>query len=156
MVVLDTDHVTLVEWGQGEDAQRLRARLEQFPAEERATTIITFEEQTRGWLAYLARARTVAEMVKAFGKLSRHLDVYRPMQVLRFDERAAAEFQRLHKLRLRIGTKDLQIAAVVLARGATLLSRNLSDFRQVPGLTVEDWTTPPEAAGPPDTQNQNP
>jgi tRNA(fMet)-specific endonuclease VapC len=140
MVVLDTDHVTLVEWGQGQEAQRLRARLDQLPAAERATTIITFEEQTRGWLAYVAKARTAVEMVNAFGKLSRHLDIYRPMQVLRFEERAAAVFQRLRKMRLRIGTKDLQIAAVALAQGATLLSRNLSHFGQVPGLIVEDWT----------------
>ena len=27
-----------------------------------------------------------------------------------------------------------------LAQEATLLSRNLADFRRVPGLRVEDWT----------------
>ena len=44
--------------------------------------------------------------------------------------------------RVRIGTMDLKIAAIVLAHDATLLSRNLSDFRKVPGLKVEDWTLP--------------
>ena len=39
-----------------------------------------------------------------------------------------------------IGTIDLKIAAIVLANDATLLRRNLSDFRKVPGLKVEDWT----------------
>jgi tRNA(fMet)-specific endonuclease VapC len=39
-----------------------------------------------------------------------------------------------------VGTKDLQISAIVLAHDATLLSRNLVDFRKVPGLRVEDWT----------------
>ena len=33
-----------------------------------------------------------------------------------------------------------QIAAIVLTVDAKLLSRNLGDFRKVPGLAVEDWT----------------
>jgi len=36
---------------------------------------------------------------------------------------------------------DLKIAAIVLVHGAKLLSRNLKDFRQIPNLDVEDWTT---------------
>ncbi len=35
---------------------------------------------------------------------------------------------------------DLKIAAIVLANDSMLLSRNLSDFRKIPGLKVEDWT----------------
>ena len=61
--------------------------------------------------------------------------------MLDFDERAAVEFQRLYAMRLRVGTLDLRIAAIVLARGARLLTRNLADFRRVPGLNAEDWTT---------------
>ena len=141
MIVLDTDHMSLFEWADSEDARRLQERLQPIPVEERATTIITYEEQTRGWLAYLRRARSVVQMVEAFGKLSRNLDVYRPIRVLPFDERAAIEFQRLRHQRHRIGTKDLQIAAIVLAREATLLSRNLRDFGRVPGLKVEDWSS---------------
>jgi predicted nucleic acid-binding protein len=37
---------------------------------------------------------------------------------------------------------DLKIAAICLVEGATLLSANLKDFQQVPGLHVEDWLTP--------------
>jgi tRNA(fMet)-specific endonuclease VapC len=50
------------------------------------------------------------------------------------------KFQSLQKSRLRISTMDLKIAAIVLAHSATLLTRNLVDFRRVPGLKVEDWT----------------
>jgi predicted nucleic acid-binding protein len=46
--------------------------------------------------------------------------------------------------KVRIGTMDLRIASIALANGFTLLTRNLVDFQQVPGLKVEDWT-----AGPP-------
>lgn len=31
---------------------------------------------------------------------------------------------------------------IALATESTLLSRNLKDFRRVPNLSVEDWTTP--------------
>jgi tRNA(fMet)-specific endonuclease VapC len=71
-----------------------------------------------------------------------HLDNYRRIPVLAFDEAAAAVFQRLRRSRLRAGTMDLKIAAIVLSRDAILLSRNLGDFSQIPNLHVEDWTSP--------------
>ncbi len=64
--------------------------------------------------------------------------------VLDFDERAAVDYQRLRCSHIHIGTMDLKIAAIVLANGATLLTKNLSDFRKVHSLKVEDWTLPGE------------
>jgi len=34
---------------------------------------------------------------------------------------------------------DLKIACIVLAYDATLLTRNVTDFAQVPELRVENW-----------------
>jgi tRNA(fMet)-specific endonuclease VapC len=53
---------------------------------------------------------------------------------------AKQEEKRLKRSRLRVGTMDLKIAAIALAHGATLLTRNLKDFGRVPGLRIEDWT----------------
>jgi tRNA(fMet)-specific endonuclease VapC len=139
MLVLDTDHMSVLEWG-GRDSSLLRERLADVERGQVTTSIISYEEQIRGWMAYLARARKIEQEVEAYRRLRRHLDNYRQIPVLDFDERAAAEFQRLRGTRLRIGTMDLKIAAVVLAHDATLLSRNIADFREVPGLHVEDWT----------------
>jgi tRNA(fMet)-specific endonuclease VapC len=44
-------------------------------------------------------------------------------------------------MKIRIGTMDLKIASIVKVRDATLFSRNLRDFRKVPGLKVEDWSS---------------
>ncbi|HEY5865206.1 MAG TPA: type II toxin-antitoxin system VapC family toxin, partial [Candidatus Tectomicrobia bacterium] len=92
-------------------------------------------------MAYLARTRSTAQQITAYSRLLLHLDSYCRIPVLGFDEAAATVFQRLRRSHIRIGTMDLKIASIVLSRDATLLSRNLGDFGQVPGLHVEDWTT---------------
>ena len=58
-----------------------------------------------------------------------------------FDAQAAAVFDRLrgHKKLKKIGRADLLIASIALARRATLVTRNLRHFQQVPGLLVENW-----------------
>ena len=54
---------------------------------------------------------------------------------------AAAEFERLraNKKLKKIGRRDLLIACIALANRARLVTRNQKDFRQVPGLHVENW-----------------
>jgi tRNA(fMet)-specific endonuclease VapC len=46
---------------------------------------------------------------------------------------------RQNKKLKKIGRADLLMAAITLANRATLISRNLKDFRQVPGLQFENW-----------------
>ncbi len=140
MIILDTDCISLLE-RDNTDAARLRQRLaEEVSPLDAATTIITFEEQMRGWLAYIAKARTLENQITAYAKLSRFLDNYRAIPVLPFDEVAAAEFRRLQALKIRVGAMDLKIAAITLAQNALLITRNLSDFEQVPHLRLADWT----------------
>jgi tRNA(fMet)-specific endonuclease VapC len=141
MIVLDTDHMSVLERNTQPGSTTLRAHLAHLPPDEVVTTIISYEEQMQGWMAYLAQSRAVAQQVVAYGRLLQHLDNYRRIPVLVFDETAAVVFQRLRRARLRVGTMDLKIAAIVLSRDALLLSKNLMGFGQVPGLQVEDWTS---------------
>jgi tRNA(fMet)-specific endonuclease VapC len=141
MFVLDSDHLSLLQWNVGVEGRRLAKRLSDLDADEIVTTIVNFEEQMRGWLSYLAKSRTVVQQVEAYRRLTRHLEYYRQIPVLDFSETAAVEYQRLRKLQPRIGSLDLKIAAIVVSKGDTLLSRNLSDFRRISGLKVEDWTS---------------
>jgi tRNA(fMet)-specific endonuclease VapC len=140
MLVLDTDHMSLLEWG-SDSAARLRERLADYDEDQVATTIVNYEEQMRGWMAYVASTRSLAQQVEAYRRLRSHLDNYRQVPVLDFDDVAARIFQELRRARIRIGTMDLRIAAIVLSLDATLLSRNRRDFVKVPGLKIEDWTT---------------
>lgn len=139
MYILDTDHLSVLERG-GKEAQRLLSHLADIPPEETAATIISYEEQTRGWLSYMAKARSLQAQVEAYERLTKHLENYCSIPLLPFDLQAVEVFERLQKARLRVGTMDLKIAAIVLSNEAILLTRNLPDFNLVPGLQNEDWT----------------
>jgi tRNA(fMet)-specific endonuclease VapC len=99
---------------------------------------VSFEEQLRGWLTLMARSRTPEQQIKVYERLRALLKDFQTRPVLDFDVAAAFHYRRLVKARIRIGTMDLRIAAITFARDALLQSRNLSDFRKVPGLRVED------------------
>lgn len=63
---------------------------------------------------------------------------------LPFDDVSAEHYAAIkHELELRgeiIGPHDLQIAAIAVTHGLTLVSGNVREFSRVPGLAVEDWT----------------
>jgi tRNA(fMet)-specific endonuclease VapC len=135
MLILDTDHFSELMRGSmpGEHlAQLLTGR-------EIATTIITLDEQARGWLGRIRQAKSIAETVFGYSKLQRLFTVAASWTVLAFDDEAAAVFNDLSRKRLKIGTMDLRIASIARARDSTLLSRNIRDFERVPGLDVQNW-----------------
>jgi tRNA(fMet)-specific endonuclease VapC len=89
MYILDTDHISLMESASTSAlAQRLRFRLAALKPGERITTIIAFEEQMRGWMTFLARARSIAQQVGAYRRLKGVLERYCGISVLEFDEAA--------------------------------------------------------------------
>jgi tRNA(fMet)-specific endonuclease VapC len=65
-VVLDTDHLSVLQWQEQPAADRLLARLDRLPPDDIATTIVSFQEQVEGWLAYLKRAAKPEEVVRAY------------------------------------------------------------------------------------------
>jgi tRNA(fMet)-specific endonuclease VapC len=137
-VILDTDHLTILQ-RQGPEANRLVGRLDQLAADDIATTIVSFQEQVQGWLAFLNQARREEQILRAYWELERLRRSFQKMNVLPFAEVANEQFKSLRKQCPRLGTLDLRIASIALTTDARLLSRNLRDFRQVPGLLVEDW-----------------
>jgi predicted nucleic acid-binding protein len=81
----------------------------------------------------------VSRQVTYYERLAGLAGFFHRWRMLRFDDAAAQEFKRLRHERIRIGTADLKIAAIALTYQGTLLTSNLRDFDQVPGLRVEDW-----------------
>jgi tRNA(fMet)-specific endonuclease VapC len=64
MFVLDTDHVSLFQ----RNDPLVSARVLATPSQELATTVITVEEQLRGQLDRVRRARSDEDVVRACGQ----------------------------------------------------------------------------------------
>jgi tRNA(fMet)-specific endonuclease VapC len=109
---------------------------------ELATTVIIVEEQVRGRLDRVRRARSDTEVVRAYRSLLATFLYFRTITIMDFDEPAQTIFQRLRAQRIRIGTLDLRIAAIALSREATLVTRNRQDFAGIPALNIADWSVP--------------
>ena len=139
MHLLDTDHISLIS-RDGLEGRNIVRRLATLPPGEITVSIVSYEEQMRGWLAEIAANRLPEKQRAKYAKLERMLDYYCATPILPFDDPAITVFNDLGKQRLRVGTMDLKIAAIAIANNAVLLTRNLSDFGKILGLRVEDWS----------------
>jgi tRNA(fMet)-specific endonuclease VapC len=139
MILLDTDHLTVLRYIENPRCAALTRRLQASGEPRLATTVVSLEEQVRGWLTEISRRRDVHKQIAAYERLARLFSFFRDWDIVLLDEDAADECKRLRKQRIRIGTQDLKIAAIALVQDALLLSANLRDFRRVPGLRVENW-----------------
>jgi tRNA(fMet)-specific endonuclease VapC len=139
MYILDTDHLSLIQRNAIE-GKRILAMLASVEEAEVAVTVITYEEQVKGRLAVLSRAKTLDEQVFAYQGLQKLAMDYSSIVIVPFSRTAAIEHQRLRKANPRMGNMDLKIAAIALINNAILLTRNESDFRQIVELQIEDWS----------------
>jgi tRNA(fMet)-specific endonuclease VapC len=136
LYVLDTDMLTL--YRRGHEAVMRHALTH--PPEDLAITVITVEEQLSGWYTLLRRVKASADLTRVYDRLVETVMFLSSTHILSFTQPAAAQYEQLRSMRLRIGTMDLRIAAIVLAYGATLVTRNVQDFQRISGLVIEDWT----------------
>src|SRR4051794_33926572 len=117
-------------------------RRQQSETDEVAITILSRIETLQGRFAMLLKAADGPELCRAQKWLDQTVSHLAAVpKVIPIDDAAADEFDRLrqNKKLKKIGRGDLLIAAITLAHRATLVTRNVRDFRQVPGLQVENW-----------------
>ncbi len=62
MILLDTDHLTVFQYPEGPRWAPLTARLRAAEDMQIATTVVTLEEQLRGWLAEINRWRELRKL----------------------------------------------------------------------------------------------
>ena len=138
--LLDTDHISVLQRLSGQECLALAARIGREDPQDLALSIVSFHEQVLGCHAYITRARKTADLLRGYAMLERLFSDYAMVALLPFDASSAALYDRLKSQHLRVGTMDLRIASIALARDLVLVTRNLQDFGQVPGLRIEDWT----------------
>lgn len=142
MIVLDTDHLSILAEPASSQRRVLVDRM--LDAQSRQGeiffgTVISVEEQLRGWLAQVNRFNTVHRQIAAYERLQRVVNFFATIEVLPFNQDAADRFESIRRLKIRIPTMDRKIASIALVHDALLLTANRVDFEKVSGLRMENW-----------------
>jgi tRNA(fMet)-specific endonuclease VapC len=148
MILLDTDHVSVLRMPGGDRRSRLLARIALASDEQIAIPVIAAEETMRGWLSAIAKERQARRQVYAYRELANMFRFLAAFDIVHFEDAAADQFDQFS--RIRIGTRDRKIAAIALVNDALLLTANRRDYELIPGLRFEYWMDEP-AVPPSDT-----
>ncbi|MEG3897655.1 MULTISPECIES: type II toxin-antitoxin system VapC family toxin [unclassified Microcoleus] len=133
--IFDTDHATLFGQGNLQIVQRVSA----VNPKDIAITIVTFEEQMYGRLNRIRRATSGDEIISAYASLRKTINYLTDFEFLDFDRDAQDYYMEFLRLKIRVGTQDLRIAAILfegfanaLSSSGVLLTRNRRDFERIP------------------------
>ena len=84
LYVLDTDHLTLLRRGHATVVARVAAT----PVSDMAITIVSVEEQLRGWFTQVRKSRDADGLARAYQGLSDVVDMAKTVRVLPFSRAA--------------------------------------------------------------------
>jgi predicted nucleic acid-binding protein len=137
--VLDTDTITALQ----HNHPAVVARIGAVSPAVLFVAIVSIEEQVAGRLHALHGQLSGDRLIEAYNRLYQTIRFFSTVNILSFDLAAARldeELRRLHRL---MGAKDRRIAAIALANGCALVTRNILHFQHVTGLTLENWIDAP-------------
>lgn len=138
MIALDSDVLSDLFAGRPDYVQNLRG----VPPVGLAVPVVVVEESLRGWLAEIQQAstgRARRPLADAYEELKKSVQAFGKANILPFTPIADTQFKAWRAAGVRIGTRDLRIAAITHTHPAKLITRNRKDFSQVPNLDVEYW-----------------
>ena len=134
MYLLDTNTCITLIRRRTDAAERVLRRLTRHAVTEVAVSALTVAELEYG----VARSR---EPAQNRARLDQFL---LPLQILAFDDAAAAEYGSIRadpEVRgVGIGPIDTLLAAQARSIAAVMVTNNTTEFERVPRLVVEDWT----------------
>ena len=137
MYLLDTNTCITLIRRRTEGAERILRRLTRHAVRDVAVASLTVAELEYG----VARSR---DPQTNRARLDQFL---LPLQILPFDDAAAAEYGRvradLEAGGVGIGPIDTLLAAQALSLSAVMVTNNTKEFERVRGLIVEDWSRKP-------------
>lgn len=137
MYLIDTDTLTHLYAGH----HRVINALQNLADADVGTTIITKVELLRGRFDFILKASSGVEVLRAQRWLVRTEELLAQIKIATLDDIAISHFDRLRETKgvNKIGRADLLIASIALANNATLVTRNLRHFRQIPNIKVVNW-----------------
>ncbi len=137
MRILDTDTITHLHAGNRNVVENLK-RLDDTDVR---ITIVTKIELLRGRFEFLLKASDHIQLLRAQQLLVQTEDLIARIPVLHIDEKSAAQFEKLSKIKSlrKIGRADILIAAMTLANRAVLITRNIKHFKKITGLRMANW-----------------
>ena len=138
MIGLDTDILTELFAGNSAYQQRVAA----IASNQRGVAVVAAAEVLRGWLSAIRQAEAGKgrrSLVQAYERFQVSLELLAPFQLLPYTAAAHSHLQQWKAAKLRVGTNDMRIAAICIVHGATLVTRNARDYKQIPGLALDVW-----------------
>ncbi|HEY3788178.1 MAG TPA: type II toxin-antitoxin system VapC family toxin [Urbifossiella sp.] len=111
------------------------------PGDAIAVSNIAWFEIIRGRIAALTTADDMNQLLIAQMRLNQDLEKLERLKVYGVTESVAAHFDslRANKKCKKMDRPDLLIACITLANNATLVTRNVKDFSNIPSLKIQNW-----------------
>jgi tRNA(fMet)-specific endonuclease VapC len=135
LYIFDTDSITHYQLG---NALLLRNMMRHL-GHTFAISVITVEEQLVGWQRALRQAKDDRRREAIYEQMARAVEFLAGWRVFAYPVSAMNRHAAFMRQRLNVGSNDVKIAAIALEYGATVVTRNLRDFRRIPGIVAEDW-----------------